>query len=160
LDATRLFTVEETGILCTWDWRAAFPYSPTNLGRLKRAFVLNSGSVLVVGENGRGQIVSTSTPLTNDKPGPLPFTSPPTAPVLATQSAQQIAPVQEDGRVRLWETRTGRPVGTALEQPEGPITSVVLNDAVVVPLAKGGARLWTVEGKPVGEPLPHKGKVL
>ena len=69
----------------------------------------------------------------------------------------------EDGTARVWDARTGEPVGKPLEH-QGAVNSASFSadgSRVVTASADETARVWDARtGEPVGKPLEHEGVVI
>jgi WD40 repeat protein/tetratricopeptide (TPR) repeat protein len=160
VDPMRLYTLEESGALRQWDRQSGREWGSLTreIGRFKRVIALNAYTLLVVAEDGGVRLESVLPP--TNRPVSLAVPSPATSAVLYVQAGvQRLATLHEDGKVRIWDALTGKPLGVAVEQ-DGGITSMVLNDTLVVTIGPGGARIWKSDGTPVGERLPHDGPVL
>jgi WD40 repeat protein len=75
---------------------------------------------------------------------------------------QRVVTASADGAARLWDTRTGNPLGEPMRH-QGEVWSAVFSSdgqRVVTASADGTARIWDARsGKPLGDPMRHQGLV-
>ena len=80
----------------------------------------------------------------------------------STRQCELLATGSADNAARLWNARTGEPVG-ALMKHTGPVRTVTFDPRgrfLATGSLDGTARLWNAHtGEPVGEPMQHGGPV-